>query len=80
MLMLGRAMVARHADVCEGIPVTGPRFLLLRHLADHPSKAGELAAQLGREGAGDLVADRGAGARRARATRARLQTTDEWSS
>ena len=47
MLMLGRLMATRHADVCEGIPVTGPRFLVLRLLAEHGSKAGDLAAQLG---------------------------------
>ncbi len=46
-LMLGRLMASRHADVCEGVPVTGPRMLVLRALAGDGAKAGEVAAQLG---------------------------------
>jgi DNA-binding MarR family transcriptional regulator len=47
MLMLGRLMMSRHADVCEGIPVTGPRFLVLRLLGDRDFKVGDLASLLG---------------------------------
>ncbi len=47
-LQLGRLMASRHAaETCEGVAVTGPRLVALRLLAEHGTKAGELATQLG---------------------------------
>ena len=47
MLTLGRLMMSRHSEMTAGSPVTGPRLLVLRLLAEGDSKAGDLACRLG---------------------------------